>query len=97
MSQTAQGTQKDVLKKKTVKEPDFYIYRLKKQNPRLTPNTPPYSPSTTIPNTSIIAYDPEKDEFTEEKNKPSKGALKICYLQGVDTIFARDQKDIPRS
>lgn len=95
MATAVQGVQKDA-SKKTQKEPDFYIYRLKKANRKLTPNTPPFPPSYTLPNTSIIAYDPEKDTWSEQGKRKKAGATKICYLQGVDTIFASEQKDIPR-
>lgn len=96
MKLTDQVSQKDVTKKSTKKEPDFYIYRLVKQNTKHTSNTPPYPPYYSIPNTSIINYDPAKDDVNEDKDKKRGGAIKICYLQGIETIFASEQKDIPK-
>jgi hypothetical protein len=98
---SAQVGQKDSTPtKRTIlkREPDFYIYRLVKQNRKITPNTPPYPPYYSLPNTSIVAYDPAKDEYSSAETKQTKraGATKIVYLQGVDTIFASEQKDIPK-
>lgn len=95
-SLTSQVTQKDVTKKPTTKEPDYYIYRLIKQNTKHTINTPPFPPYFSIPNTSIIAYNPDKDEYNEKEGRKKSGALKICYLHGVETIFSSEQKDIPK-
>lgn len=88
MKLTDQVSQKDVTKKTTKKEPDFYIYRLIKQNSKHTVNTPPYPPRYTIPNTSMIAY--------REKEDSAPSIRKIRYINGVETIWATEQKDVPR-
>jgi len=87
MATSSQGAQKDAPKIK--KEADFVVYRLldeHKNKKRRRGADPEYPPYFSIPNTSIIKWK-KGDTWTTRK---------LQYLEGYHTIFADEQKDVPK-